>query len=74
MPKSKQEQPTFEQAFQSLGAILEKLEAGDLSLEESISLYEQGMKLAEQCNTQLDTAELRVQKLSPDGQLADLDT
>ena len=69
MSKPKQDELTFEQSFQLLGEILEKLEAGDLSLAESISLYEQGMTLAEQCNRQLDTAELRVQKLSPDGQL-----
>ena len=64
MPKSKT--PTFEDAFHELDATVERLERGDLALEESIRLYERGMKLAEQLETQLKEAELRMRKLQPD--------
>lgn len=57
----------FEDAFSALGKILKSLERGDLPLEKAITLYEQGMKLAQHCNQTLDSAELRIKKLSPDG-------
>lgn len=62
----------FEDAFSELGRILESLENGDLPLEKSIDLYEKGMKLAQHCNKTLDSAELRIKKLSPDGSEVDL--
>jgi exodeoxyribonuclease VII small subunit len=72
MPKSKS--PTFEDAFHELDTTVERLERGDLSLDESIRLYERGMKLAEQLEKQLEEAELRVRKLQPDaGELAAAD-
>ncbi len=55
----------FEQAFQRLDEIVQRLEQGDLPLEESLSLYEEGMTLATQCNDWLDQAELRVRQLVP---------
>ncbi len=61
----------FETAFSELGRILTALENGDLPLEKSIDLYEQGMKLAQHCNKTLDNAELRIKKLSPDGNESD---
>ena len=60
---------TFEEAFTALGDTLEKLEAGDLPLAEAIALYEKGMALAKHCNIQLDAAELRVNTLTPTGEL-----
>lgn len=63
MPKSKT--PSFEEAFAELDETVQKLEAGDLTLEESISLFERGMALAEQLEKQLTEAELRVRKLQP---------
>ncbi|MCH7484546.1 MAG: exodeoxyribonuclease VII small subunit [Chloroflexi bacterium] len=44
-------------------AAVAKLEEGDLTLEESLALYEEGMKLAKQCQELLKGAELRVTKL-----------
>ncbi len=55
---------SFEEAFAKLGEILQKLEAGDLPLSESLALYEEGVTLAKYCNTQLDAAELKVKTLS----------
>ena len=43
-----------------------RLEQGDLSLEESIALFERGQALAARCNVQLDTSELKVRQLLPD--------
>ena len=57
---------TFEQAFEELGTTVQRLEAGDLALEEAIALYERGMRLAQRCSDALDAAELQVQELSVD--------
>jgi len=56
---------SFEQLFESLEATVQKLEAGNLTLDESLTLYEQGLQLAKQCNEQLDQAELRITELAP---------
>ncbi len=55
---------TIEQAFQRLEEITQKLEAGQLDLETTIALFEEGMKLAEHCSQKLDEAELRVTQLT----------
>jgi exodeoxyribonuclease VII small subunit len=54
----------FEQAFGELEATVQRLETGDLALEEAIALYERGMHLAQRCSDALDAAELQVQELS----------
>jgi exodeoxyribonuclease VII small subunit len=56
---------SFEDAFEKLEAAVQRLEEGDLKLEEALALYEQGMNLARRCSQALDAAELRVQTLSP---------
>jgi exodeoxyribonuclease VII small subunit len=55
---------TFEQAFGELESTVQRLEAGDLTLEEAIALYERGMRLAQRCTDTLDAAELQVQELA----------
>lgn len=57
---------SFEEAFAELETTVTRLEQGDLSLEESIALFERGQALAARCNIQLDTAELKVRQLLPD--------
>lgn len=57
--------PSFEQLFKELEATVQKLEAGSLTLDESLALYERGMQLAKQCGERLDRAELIVRELSP---------
>ena len=59
---------TFEQALSRLQQVVEALEQGDGSLEESLRRYEEGMKLVAYCNDLLDKAELRVQELLPSGE------
>ena len=53
----------FEALYRRLEETVEKLERGGLSLEESITLYEQGMTLAKRCQAILDGAEQRITKL-----------
>jgi exodeoxyribonuclease VII small subunit len=64
------EKLSFEEAFRRLQAIVQGLEEGDLKLEEALTLYEQGMRLAQRCSDALDSAELQVQQLAitQDGQ------
>ena len=53
----------FEKALEELEGIVEDLESGDLSLENSLKSFEKGIKLARQWQEQLSKAELQVQKL-----------
>lgn len=55
---------TFEEAMLRLEEIVSRLERGDAPLEESMSLFEEGTKLAAACSKQLDTAEQKVWKLT----------
>jgi exodeoxyribonuclease VII small subunit len=63
--------PSFEDLHHELEETVRKLESGDLPLAEALALFERGTTLAEQCNTLLDDAELRVRQLMarPDGSL-----
>jgi exodeoxyribonuclease VII small subunit len=56
---------SFEEAFAKLEATVRQLEAGDLSIEEAVCLYEQGTELARLCQQRLDSVELRVSRLAP---------
>ena len=53
----------FEQALNQLENLVEAMEGGDLSLEDSLKAFEQGIKLSRECQTALLTAEQRVQLL-----------
>jgi exodeoxyribonuclease VII small subunit len=55
---------SFETEFERLGSIVSRLESGNIALEEMLKLYEEGMTLASKLTTTLETAELRVEKLS----------
>jgi exodeoxyribonuclease VII small subunit len=61
----------FERKLTDLEAVVERLEQGDLSLEESVKLFEEGMKLSESCRQELEAAEGRIQILmrQADGKL-----
>lgn len=60
---AKKSGPPFEDSYKKLEETVEKLEKGGLSLEQSITLYEEGMELAKQCQGILDNAEQRITKL-----------
>jgi exodeoxyribonuclease VII small subunit len=53
----------FEAVYKRLEETVSKLEQGNLTLEESIALYEEGMKLAKRCQEQLQKAEQRITRL-----------
>jgi exodeoxyribonuclease VII small subunit len=55
--------PTFEQSLKQLETIVEQLEKGDLPLEDSLKLFEQGVDLSAVCKKELDEAESKVQTL-----------
>ena len=60
--KSKQSL-NFEQALEELESLVDKMEAGDLSLEESLGHFERGIQLTRSCQKALKEAEQKVQKL-----------
>lgn len=51
---------TLEQSFEKLEQIIGNLESGDVSLEDSFKLYNEGMKLIQNCNQQLDKVEKKI--------------
>ena len=62
----KDKQIQFEEAFKRLDEIVTKLESGDLSLEESMTLFEEGITLTKTCKTRLEAAEQKIQLLLKD--------
>jgi exodeoxyribonuclease VII small subunit len=62
---NKIENLSFEEAFKELEDVVHRLEEGGLTLDESIALFERGMRLAKQCGQKLDEAELKVSQLMP---------
>ena len=54
----------FEQSMQALEDLVARMEAGDMSLEESLAAYERGVGLYRRCQGALEQAELRVRLLS----------
>lgn len=57
--------PGFEDDLRKLEIVVEKLERGDLTLEDSVKLFEQGIKLSGACKQELEKAEGRIQILVP---------
>lgn len=63
MECEKLESLSFEDTYARLEQIIQRLEQGDLPLEQSINLYEEGMRLAEECDRHLNRAELKVTQI-----------
>ena len=62
--QSQIEQPTsFEDAFTRLETVVRRLESGQMSLDQSTALFEEGMQLAKTCTEMLNGAELKIQRL-----------
>ena len=62
MPK-KTESENFEELIEKLETITNKLENDKLSLDESVALFEEGMKVSKKCNTKLEEAEKKITML-----------
>jgi len=61
---------SFEQLLKELTTIVEELESGNLSLEESVTKYQKGMELSLECKKRLDDAkEVVVSKMTPTGEV-----
>lgn len=67
MTDSDQSQPeppaSFEDAFTRLESVVRRLEGGQMSLDQSTALFEEGMQLAKTCTELLNGAELKIQRL-----------
>lgn len=67
--KSK-EPANFEEAMDRLQSLVDRLEGGDVSLEESMVIYEEGQQLAKFCEKRLHAAEQKLKKLSEEAKAA----
>ena len=55
---------SFENNLKELENIVQKLESGDLGLDESLELYYKGVKLSSECKKQLETARQKIENIS----------
>lgn len=60
---AKGKEPSFEEAFRQLEAVVAKLESGDTKLEETIRYFEEGMRLSGICQKRLDEADRKIELL-----------
>lgn len=66
MKKSEAQPKNFESSLEALEKIVRELERGDLPLEESLKLFEQGVRLSRECQERLNQAERRIEVLLRD--------
>jgi len=72
---AKKKQPNFETALEELETLVERMEGGDSSLEESLADFERGIELTRSCQTALAEAEQKVEiLLKKDGKPEDFTT
>ncbi len=62
--KQKKTEKSFEENYSRLEKILEKLESEDVTLDETIKLYEEGLTLTKFCYEKLNNAELRIKEIN----------
>ncbi len=55
---------SLEQSLKRLEEIVEKMERGDVSLDDAVNLYEEGIQISKECAEKLRAAELKIKKLS----------
>ena len=60
---NKDKENSFEKNLQKLELIVEKLESGEIGLEESVQLYEEGMKIKKICDNKLKDIEMQIKKI-----------
>ncbi|GAA6200802.1 exodeoxyribonuclease VII small subunit [Aquicoccus sp. SU-CL01552] len=65
-PSTPVEKMSFEQAMKELESVVDRLERGEVALEESIALYERGAKLKKRCEDELKRAEEKVAAITLD--------
>ena len=62
----KDKQNNFEETLKKLEAIVDQLESGDVDLEKSVQLYEEGMRLKKICEEKLKNVEMQIKKIKTD--------
>ncbi len=69
---AKPKEPSFEEALKALEGIVARLESGEANLDESIRLFEEGMRLSAVCQKRLDEADRKIETLlrKPGGEVA----
>ena len=67
MGKGEQQEPSLEETFQELSSIIEKMQKREVTLEESFSLYEQGIRRLKLCNDKIDNVEKKMLLLKQQG-------
>jgi len=68
MKKTDDQPKSFETSLEALEQIVQELEDGDLPLEKSLELFEQGIRLSRECQERLSQAERRIEVLLRDNQ------
>ena len=66
MAKKAKGEKKFEEALEELEKVIEQLESGELSLEDSLAAFEEGVRLVKHCNHKLNEIEKKVQLLVKD--------
>lgn len=66
--KTEDQSRTFEASLEALERIVKQLEGGDLPLEKSLELFEQGIRLSRECQERLSQAERKIEVLLRDNQ------
>ena len=66
--KTEEQTKTFEASLEALERIVKQLESGDLPLEKSLELFEQGIRLSRECQERLSQAERKIEVLLRDNQ------
>ena len=69
--KKKKENKSFEQSLDRLEKLVSKMESGDIALEKSMELFEEGMNLINDCQSQLNKADQRIQKFIDQNEVID---
>ena len=72
MDNQNEKKPTLEEAFTRIEAILTQMEQPEISLEESFSLYQQGVLQLKNCGTILDEVEKKMQILGEDAEIEEM--
>lgn len=60
---AEKERPSFEEALEKLEAIVEKLNDEEITLEKSVELYEEGLRLSKICSETLENAALKIEQI-----------
>ena len=63
-----QDERSFEECLQALEKVVERIESGELNLEESLGTFEEGVRLVQSCNHKLGEVERRIEVLTKDSE------